>query len=403
MKNKPSLAEALKTNQAKALPPVETLAPKGWERGSERLGNTGKGSTGPLPVDTTIDEAGMLERAGFNPEEWEIVPPVNYREWDANLGNGEVRTFQYRKFDVRKKTEHNTDVQELVAALDDWRYTPFPFTTHSNDVFCVAIGDTQWGKVDGDGTAGTLDRTLHVLDRALDEYLSVHHQAKHVHLAFLGDCIEGFVSQGGKNAWRTELTLTEQIRLTRRVMMHAVKLFAKYAETMTVVSIPGNHDEAIREPVMTTYDDSYAVDALVAVQEAMDLAPQDFSHVTTVIPRRDELVVTVDVGGTIVTHAHGHQWRPGKHWEWWQGQSFEHGADPGKAHLLLSAHGHHLQVDTKGSRTWVMIPALESKSQWWLNKTGDHGAPGLLTMLLSEGRVRSWTLHRHDVEQKEVA
>lgn len=204
--------------------------------------------------------------------------------------------------------------------------------------------------------------------------------------------MEGFVSQGGKNAWRTELTLTEQLRLTRRPMLHAIDSFAPLTERLTVVSVPGNHDEAVREPGMTTYDDSFAVDSLIAVQDAMNMNPLVYGHVETFVPKRDQLTVTLDVNGTIITHAHGHQWRTNKHWDWWKGQAFEPGSDIGQAHMLIAAHGHHLHIEQKGSRTYIMNPAQESESTWWKNKTGDHGAPGALTFITENGQGRGYTV-----------
>jgi hypothetical protein len=47
-----------------------------------------------------------------------------------------------------------------------------------------------------------------------------------IYLAHLGDCIEGMVSQGGANTWRTTLTTTEQVRLYRRLLIEQVKAFA---------------------------------------------------------------------------------------------------------------------------------------------------------------------------------
>jgi predicted phosphodiesterase len=205
--------------------------------------------------------------------------------------------------------------------------------------------------------------------------------------------MEGFVSQGGKNAWRTELTLTEQLRLTRRLFLYAIDQFAPLTERLTVVSVPGNHDEAVRSPGMTTYDDSFAVDALVAVTDAMQLNPAVYGHVETFIPRRDELSVTLDVNGTVLTHYHGHQHRRGKHWEWWQGSSFDRRyPDLYQADVALSAHGHTFQLDTKGDRTWIMTPAQEQESTWWRHRTGDRGAPGALIFTTEGGRAGGFTI-----------
>jgi hypothetical protein len=144
---------------------------------------------------------------------------------------------------------------------------------------------------------------------------------------------------------------------------------------------------------MTTYDDSFAVDALVAVTDAMALNPLAYGHVETFIPRKDELSVTLDVNGTVLTHYHGHQHRRGKHWEWWQGSSFDRRyPDLYMADVALSAHGHTFQLDTKGDRTWIMTPAQEQESTWWRHRTGDRGAPGALIFTTEGGRAGGFTV-----------
>lgn len=386
-----NLENLLKTNAAEKLAAVKTAAPTGWERGNERIGDKGFGSTGAMEPGETAEEKDLLQRAGFNPDDWAIVGDVQYREWDANIGGGTIKTMQYRRFAVRKKVRTEHGFEDLLTSVKRRRYKPVGQT--GRGTFQFSNGDWQLGKVDGDGTTGTVDRILQSIDNAAGEFRVQRKRGKpFAHLTFLGDCMEGMVSQGGKNMWRTELTVTEQLRLMRRLMLYAIDQFAPLTERLSVVSVPGNHDEAIREPGMTTFDDSFAVDSLVAVQDAMSMNPASYGHVQTYVPQRDSLTVTMDVNGTVITHAHGHQWRPGKHWDWWQGQSFEPGSDIGKSQLLLAAHGHHFMVDTKGSRRYVMNPAQESESTWWKNKTGDHGAPGALTFWTEEGRSGGFTI-----------
>jgi predicted phosphodiesterase len=154
---------------------------------------------------------------------------------------------------------------------------------------------------------------------------------------------------------------------------------------MTVVGIPGNHDEAHRP--LHTYGDSWAIDSMAAVKDALDLAGT-YDHVNVLAPARDELTLTLDVCGTIVGMAHGHQWRSGQATTWWAKQS--HGRQSiGDADLLLSAHLHHLRIEHTGSdKTWIQVPALESGSQWWKHRTGEWGQPGVLTALVGGG---SWS------------
>lgn len=385
------LQDLLKTREAEKMAAAKTAAPAGWERGNERLGDRGVGCTGPMEPGETATEAVLLDRAGFDPDEWMIVGDIGYREWDANVGGGVIKTMQYRKFSVRRRQRTDHDFEEVIKSVGRKRRQPV--SGRGAGTFHFANGDWQLGKADGDGVQGTVDRIVASIDAGAAAFKqSRKKETAFAHLTFLGDCMEGFVSQGGKNAWRTELTLTEQIRLMRRLMLYGIDAFAPLTERLTVVSIPGNHDEAMRQPVGTTYDDSFAVDALVAIQDAMNLNPAAYGHVETYVPRRDSLTVTLDVNGTVITHAHGHQWRPNKHWDWWKGQAFEPSNDISQSTLLLSAHGHHFQVDSKGSHTWVMTPAQEQLSTWWFNQTGDMGAPGALTFTTENGLAKGFTI-----------
>lgn len=380
-----NLDDLLKTKQAEKLALLETVAPSGWERGNERTGDYGTGSTGPIPPEVDVTEEYMLQRAGFDPSEWMIVGDVNYREWDANVGGGEIRTMTYRKFNVRRRAASGADIKELIKLVNK-RKRP-PVAGRGEQTFHFANGDWQLGKIDGDGTEGIVDRFLNSVDAAVAEFKKARKDgARYVHITFLGDCMEGFVSQGGKNAWRTELTLTEQLRLMRRMMLYAIDAFAPLTDRLTVVAVPGNHDEAIREPGITRFDDSFIVDALVAVTDAMEMNPTAYGHVETYVPRTDELTVTLNVNGTIVLHGHGHYHRPLKHWDWWQASSFDRRVqDAFQADLLLEGHFHHHMIDTKGDRMYVIIPSQEEESTWWRHRSGDRGRPGALIFTTYEG------------------
>jgi predicted phosphodiesterase len=285
----------------------------------------------------------------------------------------------YYRLTVRRRTLKR-DIDELVKAAKRRGKAPETVTTSGN-AFVLALGDLQLGKMDGDGVEGTIVRFVDKTKAAVARYKRIA-KGSPAYILHLGDCIEGFVSQGGANAWRTTLTTTEQVRLYRRLLLEQVKAFAAVAPTVVVAGVPGNHDEAHRP--LHTYGDSWAIDALSAVQDATQLAG-GYQHVTFHAPARDELVLTLDVCGTIIGLAHGHQWRAGQACNWWAKQA--HGRQPaGDADLLLSGHLHHLRIEQTGSdKTWLQVPALESGSQWWKHRTGEWGQPGVVTLLAGGG------------------
>jgi predicted phosphodiesterase len=365
--------------------------PKGWEPGYEWNGSTGHISTGPLgDRPKTWDE--FIRDAGLDPDEVEVIEPVNVRGWDAPIGakqGGGVVRMHYYRLNVRRRTAALADIAELVKAAK--RSIRKPVQSNRKDAetesaFLVALGDLQLGKMDGDGVEGTTERFLTKTADAVARYKRVA-KGQPVYLAHLGDCIEGFVSQGGANTWRTTLTVTEQVRLYRWLLQEQVTAFANVAPKVVVVGVPGNHDEANRP--LHTYSDSWAIDAISAVRDVFGPHGANREHVSFVAPARDELVVTLDVCGTAVGFAHGHQWRPGQHVNWWAKQA--HGRQPiGDADLLIAGHLHHLRIEQTGSdKTFVQLPALESGSQWWKHRTGEWGQPGIVTALVGGGGWRS--------------
>lgn len=372
-----SLAEKLAATPVEQPKPRRGQHPTGFE--FEHDGNHGWIQTGPLPERPKTWDL-FIEDAGLDPNEVEIVEPVQVRGWDSPVGNGDVVRMHYYRLTVRRRTL-KADIDELVkVAKRSSRNKPAAIPT-CDAAYMVALGDLQLGKMDGDGVEGTVARYLTKTEDAAKRYKRIAKGAP-VYLYHLGDCIEGFVSQGGANAQRTTLTTTEQVRLYRRLLLEQVKTFAAIAPKVVVVAIPGNHDEAHRP--LHTYCDSWGIEAASTVHDAIELAG-GYEHVTIHTPDRDELTVTLDVCGTIVGAAHGHQWRAGQATTWWAKQS--HGRQPiGDADLLLSAHLHHLRVEQTGSdKTWLQVPALESGSQWWKHRTGEWGQPGIVTALVGGG------------------
>lgn len=352
-------------------------------------GEGGYLQTEPLRERPTTWDAYILD-AGLDPEEVEIVGDPQVRGWDALAsspeGSNVVRMHYYRLTLRRRTLKVNLD--ELVqAAKVRLRTKTEDDAPVADRAFLIALGDLQLGKMDGDGVEGTVQRFLDATQQAVERYrrLKRRYGALPVYLVHLGDCIEGFMSQGGANAWRTTLTTTEQVRLYRRLLIEQIKVLAGTTCRLVVVGVPGNHDEAHRP--LHTYSDSWAIDSIAAVEDALRLAG-GYDHVTLHAPARDELTMTLDMGGTIVGMAHGHQWRANQATTWWAKQS--HGRQPiGQADLLLSAHLHHLRVEHTGSdKTWIQVPALESGSQWWKHRTGEWGQPGIITALVGGG---SWS------------
>jgi hypothetical protein len=326
---------------------------------------------------------GFLKDEGLNPSEWEVTG-FRKSEWESGDSLRQSVRFTYRRLPVR--IDSSQAVADALAALSD--YEPVLVRPEGSHGFLVLIGDMQFGKIDGDGPAGTLARTIRCIDRAADTLLMYRQwfDIGHIHIAWLGDHIEGFVSQGGANVFRTVLTLNEQIRLTQAVMLHALKTFSPLAARVTMVAVPGNHGEPVRfEGKGTTrYDDSHDTETLIGIHNTIKaLDVPGFEHVSFYVPDTDELTVQTEVAGTRILHAHGHKFGTKKdaYLEWWKGQEF--GREGLPAHLLVAGHNH----TTLMTDDFIQVPALESESTWYRHIHGAQGNPGLITAITKGGRT----------------
>lgn len=338
--------------------------------------------------DVTEDAATRyLKAQGLDPADWTVTGFRSSTWTMPNDAEGVSTRYTFARAN-RGEADH-VPLDELLASVR--AHQPNAVRPDGDHGYLVLLGDMQFGKIDGDGAAGALSRTIGCLNRAADllvEYRK-RYDIGHVHVAWLGDHIEGYTAQAGANTWRTSLPLTDQLRLTRRVMLHAVELFAPHAKRVSMAAVPGNHGEAVRIAGrgLTRHDDSHDTDALIAVHDAVQLNPAAFAHVEFYTPGTDELTVVLDVAGTVVAHAHGHQWKPGRHFDWWRGQAFNKDSAMHQADLLVAGHLHHELVDTDGLRTFIQAPSMEAESTWWRHARGTGGAPGLIVAITKDGNT----------------
>lgn len=277
----------------------------------------------------------------------------------------------------------NANVDELIKLIGK-RKAPTAQTAGAG-VFHFLAGDLQLGKMDGDGTDGIVDRVIQSIDTAAAELKRLRkvRSIGIAHLAWLGDCGEGNQSQGGRNMWRTELTVTEQYRLFRRLKLYAIDQFAPLVETLEDDTVNGNHDDVQRQ-ITTRADDGHATESAIALMDALELNPNAYGHVRMFVPNKDESYITRQIGSSTFTMAHGHQWSRGKAMAWWAGQSFNWQA-PGASHFLLHGHEHTAGLTTQRDRVSVCCPTFESESTWWRHKTGDVGKRGAFIMTTAGG------------------
>lgn len=276
------------------------------------------------------------------------------------------------------------DVEELVRAIGRRKAKPVPPLNAELPAYVVATADTQLG----DGTtADVIDRFQAKTLDAVARFKRLRKDGRcsaEVYLPWLGDCIQGTVTSAP--ILKNDLSIVEMLRVYRRLVLWQVQQFMDLAQ-VTVAAIPGNHDQPLRNGKGPAYDadQSWAVEGILSVADALQLAGHD--DVRFIYPDKDCSTVTIDIAGTVVALAHGHQWTgpASKIHSWWAGQS--HGrTSPGAADVLLTGHRHHFYAEVAGGdRLAVVCPPLVSSSGYWTEARGDDTAPGLVTMLVGQG------------------
>jgi predicted phosphodiesterase len=272
-----------------------------------------------------------------------------------------------------------SNIDELLAAVG--KAKPVTKSTNTTDtVFHFIVGDTQIGKVDGDGVSGTLRSWEQSIITAVEKWKRLGKPP--VHLCLAGDCIEGNQSQNGKSMWRTSLTVTEQTRVLRRMILRTIDAFIA-APTITFSVVNGNHDQVQRFQE-TRDDDGHATEAAIAVSEALATNKERYGHVKIYVPTMDRGSVVVNLMGTSVIVVHGHQWQRGKSLDWWTRKS-RHDENAHNAHILIHGHEHEFSVRSEENMLSLCTPTMESESTWFYNKYGGRAMRGALIFTTTPG------------------
>lgn len=379
-----------------------------WTPGIELDQNGGELRTEPERVSDPSqavppEESEILERFGLPATQWQITT-MRQSMWQQKGSwldeDGEEHTEWLRAYKVSFTKRHPGTIpisdEDITAFLSSYPKTPARIENPSDKIFMVPMGDTQIGKVDGGGTDSVVARFAAVTAE-IEQQLISWGGVKALILPWLGDCLEGVVSQGGKNVARLDKDLTTQFRIVRRLMEHQIATLAPHAEKVLVPIVGGNHDEAYRMQTMAPTD-SWALEAGSTVADLFSRLP-GYDHVEFRFPEDEELGVTVQIQGDnpyTIHFEHGHMARsPEKVITWWKDMT--HGRQSaGAADMLVTAHFHHYRLQhTGGKRVWLQIPALESGSDWYRRRSGEEASPGVVSMEVVGGSEGVTNLRMH--------
>ena len=193
------------------------------------------------------DEDALLREWDLDPAVWEVVS-ARKSLWQGGAGG---TWLEARRVSFRKRA-HGLSAAEMDVEGIFSKYTrPVPSTRRVSPsrIVMVPAGDLQLGKAEGGGTPATIERFCRITSD-IDGELARTQADQTLILPWLGDCIEGIVSQNARMLTTLDISITEQVRAYRRLMMHQIATLAPLAEKVIIPVVPGNHDETTRTQVM---------------------------------------------------------------------------------------------------------------------------------------------------------
>jgi predicted phosphodiesterase len=367
-----------------------------WQPKVEFDGCSGYVQTGPLPVGADIPEAvkKLLGDIGYDPDTLRLGRTLKASHWqqrsqvrdEFGRRTGEYESVWLNAVKIEVLTTppvDHADIEEIIK-----RTKKKPAVGGGPHWFVFQAADQQIGKISRDGS------TEQIIERYVESVEQAKVQFKHlkrlgiegIQISMPGDCIEGNQSQGGRNARLTLETVPEQLRILRRLMFFTVETLAPLCDRVYLDVTNGNHDENDRR--LNSYPgDGWATEAAIAIKDMLEMSPTAYGHVEVRVPDKWNSCMTVPVGDTVVTIAHGHKWRrPENAMKWWAEQAVN--MEPaGAAQILQHGHYHTWQVRQSKTKTVIGTPTYDMGSDWFREVHGENSRRGGLVYLLAAGDV----------------
>ncbi|WP_086680041.1 hypothetical protein [Streptomyces pseudogriseolus] len=384
---------------AQSTPPETTrpaaAAPKGWEPGVRYEPGGAMLVTAPAAEAPGQDEADWRARV----EELGLAVPDHFRvrlvearhdpaAWhrDAQGEDAVTRPVWRCRFLIEPASpawKSAEDIDTLVRDAMRRRRKPRPAVGAVERALVVVYADAQAGKVGRDG--GTPELIARIADRfdRLDDHIrdlkAVGRAPTAAYWLDGGDCIEGFENTT-QQAFTNDLTLTEMIRVHRRLTFEGLDRLAGRFGRVVAATCGSNHARVRRgKDAVGPPADDWGIEVMSQVADAYARNESAYGHVSFVVPERWRDTVSLDIAGTVVGLAHGHQYpRPEKAGDWWRAQTF--GRQPiADAQILVTGHYHHFRAQQLGNgRLHIQAPTLDSGSDWYSVRSGEVSQQGLM-------------------------
>lgn len=335
----------------------------------------------PRPAGEIPDGEQLLKEFDLDPAHWSIVS-LRKSRWQAH--NGEWLEAFRATLKPYESQQRDFDLEKLVEEVSKWKPTRSEKKTSGDLAFVFSPSDQQIGKKQGEeGTQETVLRLLDLTNQGVERLKDLRKIGRSIGTVCIplpGDHVEGNVSQNGKlqGLAASDLGLTEQTRVARRLLMAQIKAFAPLADKIIVPVVNGNHDEVTRQ-VSADPADGWNVEIASAVQDAC-AENENLSHVEFRFPEKSHQTLAVNVAGTMLGLFHGHQ--AGRDVMKYLSEQAAGQTALGMCDIWISGHYHSFKAMDIGSRFWVQAPTVDPGSAWYRDRHGLESLPGVLTMVI---------------------
>jgi len=284
----------------------------------------------------------------------------------------------------------DVDLPLLYAeARREWQVRPPTAAVESQKAMVVVWADVQTGKTGSRGGTPELIARIQDKKQALGEYIT-NNGVDEAYFLSVGDEVESFENTG-QQAFTNDLSFPAQLDLELTFELEMVRLLAASHSAVTVAGISSNHCRwRAGKNALGTPNDDYGIYIKRQLEKALRLN-EAYDHVSFRYAEEWDETMVVDVKGTKVGLAHGHQVSsPNNIQKWWTEQAF--GNQPlSSADVLVTGHFHSFRMQPMGrsartgkSRWWLQAPTLDNGSDWYRNLKGDDSDPGMLVFLVDE-------------------
>ena len=337
----------------------------------------------PRPAGEVADAVAILEEFGLDPNQW-AVTSLRHGKWQKYDGEY-LESIRVNVVPARSAIADAADMEQIIKDIKKWRPSKGTKRSTGEGAFLIAPSDQQLGKrANGQGSAQSVNRILGLTDRAVEKFNSLKKAGiapGTAVLALPGDHVEGTVSQNGRLQGQaaSDMGLTEQVRVARRLLMLQIKALAPLVDRLIVPVINGNHDEVTRQ-VATDPADGWNTEIAAAVQDACAENPE-LSNVEFRFPSSGHQTLTVDIDGCMLGLFHGHQATQNNVMKFLSGHAAGQTA-LGMADVWISGHFHNFRTMDIGGRLWIQAPTTDPGSEWFRDRSGLESNPGLLSMVI---------------------